>query len=323
MKRLDIETERARVAQARLGESERWTPPRPSDDGRHPAAGRLYELAGVGKLFKRRGARVAALDEVDLTIAPGEFVVVMGSTGSGKSTLLMLLGALDKPSAGTLTCEGRELSGLSEAQLGALRARLIGFVFQSFNLIPTLTAVENVETALVPLGVPAAPRRERALAALADVGLAGRAGHIPGELSGGEQQRVAIARALVKDPHVLLADEPTGNLDEKTRDDIVGVLEVVWRERGKTLIVVTHDSAVAARAPRLLRLHEGRIGEDVLQRGNGFGGNSGSGTGAPILRAPDGSLAGSLSASSPPPDGSLASSPPPAGDGQPAMAPAP
>jgi putative ABC transport system ATP-binding protein len=282
MRRLDIETERARAAQARLGESERWAPPRPSDDGHRPGTGRLYQLAGVSKLFKRRRAQVAALEGVDLTIAAGEFVVVMGSTGSGKSTLLMLLGALDKPSAGTLSCEDRELSGLSEAQLGALRARLIGFVFQAFNLIPTLTAVENVETALAPLGIAGAARRERALAALADVGLAGRAGHVPSELSGGEQQRVAIARALVKDPHVLLADEPTGNLDEKTRDDIVGVLESVWRERGKTLIVVTHDSAVAARAPRLLRLHEGRVVEDVRQRGNG--------SGAPLLRAPDGSL---------------------------------
>ncbi|MBM3147571.1 MAG: ABC transporter ATP-binding protein, partial [Actinobacteria bacterium] len=266
MKRLDIEIEKARTALAQSDLSDEWSLPRPSPAGQAgPAtgAGPLYRLDGVHKLFTRRGARVAALDGVDLTIKNGEFVIVMGSTGSGKSTLLMLLGALDRPSAGALSCEGQDLSRLGESGLCAVRGRLVGFVFQSFNLIPTLTAVENVETALVPLGVSAGERRDRALAALADVGLSRRAGHVPGELSGGEQQRVAIARALVKDPHVLLADEPTGNLDEKTRDDIVGVLESVWRERGKTLIVVTHDTAVAARAPRLIRLHEGRVVEDV------------------------------------------------------------
>ncbi len=228
-----------------------------------PSGGPLYELCGVTKRFRRRGADVAALEDVDLAVEPGEWVVVMGPTGSGKSTLLMLLGALDSPTSGTLRCEGRELSDLHESELCALRGRLFGFVFQSFNLIPTLTALENVETALVPLDVAAAERRRRALEALADVGLRGRAGHVPSELSGGEQQRCAIARALVKEPHVLLADEPTGNLDERTRDDIVDVLESVWRDRGKTLIVVTHDSAVAARAPRLLRLDDGRLVEDV------------------------------------------------------------
>ncbi len=282
MKRLDIEIEEARTALAQSGLTDEWSLPQPVHAGSaapRSAAGPLYRLDAVQKLFTRRGARVAALDGVDLTIENGEFVIVMGSTGSGKSTLLMLLGALDRPSAGTLSCEGQDLSRLGESGLCAVRGRLVGFVFQSFNLIPTLTALENVETALVPLGVSAGERRERALAALADVGLSQRAGHVPGELSGGEQQRVAIARALVKDPHVLLADEPTGNLDEKTRDDIVGVLESVWRERGKTLIVVTHDSSVAARAPRLIRLHEGRVVEHVRQNGAGV-----------VSRAADGSV---------------------------------
>jgi len=279
MKRLDTEMEHGRTA---VGDAPRdeWTVP-VAGAPRHESAeerGMLYQMDGVSKLFKRRGTKVAALDGVDLSITAGEFVIVMGSTGSGKSTLLMLLGALDRPTGGTMRCEGRELNRLGETELCKLRSRLFGFVFQSFNLIPTLTALENVETALVPLGVSGTERRERALAALSDVGLAQRAGHVPTELSGGEQQRCAIARALVKDPHVLLADEPTGNLDEKTRDDIVGVLESVWFERGKTLIVVTHDSTVAARAPRLLRLHEGRIVEDARQNGT-------------VERAPDGSVA--------------------------------
>ena len=279
MRRLDTEIEHGRAVAGDALRDE-WTVSAAGGaraDGA-PGAEPLYRMEGVGKLFKRHGTQVAALDAVDLTITQGEFVIVMGSTGSGKSTLLMLLGALDRPSGGTMSCEGRELNRLSETELCKLRGRMFGFVFQSFNLIPTLTALENVETALVPLGVPGEARRERAHAALTDVGLAQRAGHVPTELSGGEQQRCAIARALVKDPHVLLADEPTGNLDEKTRDDIVGVLESVWRERGKTLIVVTHDSTVAARAPRLLRLHEGRIVEDVRQNGT-------------VERAPDGRVA--------------------------------
>ena len=233
MKRLDTEIEHGRAAAVRAGLGDELSLPATESESRTdgPANDSLYRLDEVSKLFKRRGARVAALDGVDLAIAPGEFVVVMGSTGSGKSTLLMLLGALDRPTDGTLSCEGRELNRLGETELCRLRGRLFGFVFQSFNLIPTLTTLENVETALVPLGIAGTERRERAMAALEDVGLSRRAGHVPSELSGGEQQRCAIARALVKDPHVLLADEPTGNLDEKTRDDIVGVLESVWRDR--------------------------------------------------------------------------------------------
>src|SRR5439155_7162126 len=168
-------------------------------------------------------------------------LAVQGPTGHGKSTLLQLLGGLDRQTSGSVVFDGRELGSLSERALTELRARQFGFVFQTFNLIPTLTAEENVATALVPLGVAGPERRQRARASLADVGLAERVRHLPGELSGGEQQRVAIARALVKDPRVILADEPTGNLDQDMRDDIVGLLETMWTERGVTLIVVTHD----------------------------------------------------------------------------------
>jgi putative ABC transport system ATP-binding protein len=219
----------------------------------------MYELAGVTKRYRRGREDVMALRGVDLTIDDGEFLAIQGPTGHGKSTLLQLLGGLDRQSSGTVAFDGRELSALSDRALAELRSRQFGFIFQSFNLIPTLTARENVETALVPLRVRAAERRRRATSALAEVGLADRARHLPGELSGGEQQRVAIARALVKDPHVVLADEPSGNLDEEMRDEIVGLLETLWAVHGVTLIVVTHDGQVAARARRLARLHDGVV----------------------------------------------------------------
>ncbi len=218
----------------------------------------LYELTGVSKRYD--GARkVQALDGIDLTIAEGELVAIQGSTGSGKSTLLQMLGALDHPTNGSVLFAGQDLAAMRESQLAPLRAQAFGFIFQSFNLIPTLTAQENVETALVPLHVHGDERREKARAALAEVGLADRASHIPAELSGGEQQRVAIARALVRSPRVILADEPTGNLDERTRDEIILLLEGLWKDRGQTIIVVTHDSQVASRASRLLWLDAGRL----------------------------------------------------------------
>lgn len=220
----------------------------------------MYALNGVGKTYATKGrGSVTALSEVDLTIAAGELLVIQGPTGHGKTTLLQLLGGLDRPSAGTLEFEGRDLACMSERALTRLRADRFGYVFQGFNLVPTLTAQYNVEAALVPLGVPAAQRRERARRALAEVGLAERADHLPTELSGGQQQRVAIARALVKEPAVILADEPTGNLDEQTRDEIVALLENLWRERGLTIIMVTHDSTVAARAPRIAQITNGRL----------------------------------------------------------------
>jgi putative ABC transport system ATP-binding protein len=219
----------------------------------------MYRVTGVTKQYNRGKEIVHALRGVDVAIPDGDMLVIQGPTGHGKSTLLQLLGGLDRPTSGSLEFDGRDLAKLGETQLTRLRAENFGYVFQSFNLIPTLTAQENVETALVPLGVPAQRRRERAARALAEVGLGDRAGHLPTELSGGQQQRAAIARALVKEPKVILADEPTGNLDEDTRDDIFGVLESLWQERGLTVILVTHDSAIAHRVPRLALIKSGKL----------------------------------------------------------------
>jgi putative ABC transport system ATP-binding protein len=220
----------------------------------------LYRLRGVTKRYAQKGRTVTALAGVDLELREGDFVAIQGPTGGGKSTLLQLLGALDTPTTGTISLGSTELASASSRDLGRLRATEIGFVFQGFNLIPTLTARENVEMALEPLRVPAAERVARATEALAQVQLADRADHLPSELSGGQQQRVAIARAIVKRPRVLLADEPTGNLDEQTRDEIMGVLSGL-NAAGLTLIVVTHDSHVAKMAHRRLRLKQGTVTE--------------------------------------------------------------
>src|SRR5438105_6788449 len=195
----------------------------------------MYELIDVRKTFKRGPTEVHALDGVDLMVGEGEFLAVQGPTGQGKSTLLLLLGGLDRPTSGRVLFEGRDLAKLQEAELAPLRASAFGFVFQTFNLIPTLTAQENVETALVAARIPASERRAFALEVLDDLGMADRATHLPSELSGGQQQRVAIARALVKQPRVLLADEPTGNLDEGTRDEIAALLEELWRDLGRAM----------------------------------------------------------------------------------------
>ena len=219
----------------------------------------MYELAGVGKTFKQGKRTVEALRAVDLKIAAGSLVTIQGPTGGGKSTLLQLLGGLDHPTVGEVQIAGERADRMSERELADLRARKVGFVFQSFNLIPTLTAFENVEAALVPLRLSAEERKSRVLAALESVGLSDRATHLPTELSGGQQQRVAIARALVKQPRVILADEPTGNLDERTRDEIMGLLERLWREQGITLVIVTHDSQVAARAQVRLTIADGEV----------------------------------------------------------------
>jgi putative ABC transport system ATP-binding protein len=226
-----------------------------STDAAPPA---LYRLAGVTRTYRQKDRVVKALAGVDLDIVQGDFVTIQGPTGGGKSTLLQLLGALDRPSTGTVLLGDVDLAAASNAELGTVRARDIGFVFQGFNLIPTLTAAENVDMALEPLGIPKEERATRVAEALAHVGLADRGDHRPGELSGGQQQRVAIARAIVKRPRVLLADEPTGNLDESMRDEILAVLEALCAE-GLTLIVVTHDSAVAKRARRRLRLERGTV----------------------------------------------------------------
>jgi putative ABC transport system ATP-binding protein len=219
----------------------------------------MYELTGVGKRFEASGRDIIALEHVNLTVAEGELLAVQGPTGQGKTTLLQLLGGLDRPTSGSVCFEGRDLGVLGENDLSDLRAQAFGFVFQTFNLIPTLTAQENVEVALVPLHVGSRDRRARAVAALEEVDLGDRAAHLPAELSGGQQQRVAIARALVKTPKVLLADEPTGNLDEEMRDDIITLLEGLWRDRGLTLVVVTHDSVVAKRAQRVALIRKGHL----------------------------------------------------------------
>ncbi|WP_309097855.1 ABC transporter ATP-binding protein [Streptomyces sp.] len=219
----------------------------------------MYELSAVTKHYTRSRETVHALDGIDLTVPDGDRLVIQGPTGGGKSTLLQMLGGLDRPTSGRIVLDGIDLAALPEARLTRVRSENIGFVFQSFNLIPTLTAQENVETALVPLGVKPRQRREQAAEALKSVGLGERLAHLPGEMSGGQQQRVAIARALVKQPKVLLADEPTGNLDESMRDEIMDVLERMWKELGLTFIMVTHDSALAKKAPRLATIREGRI----------------------------------------------------------------
>ncbi len=221
----------------------------------------MYELQNVTKSYQGKRGKVVAVDKVNLKIESGQMIAIQGPTGGGKSTLLQLLGALDKPSDGNVLVMGESLKTMSDSQLSDLRADKIGFVFQFFNLIPTLTALENVEMALVPSGVNSQERSERAAAALASVGLADRSSHLPSELSGGQQQRVAIARALVKNPAVLLADEPTGNLDEETRDDIIDLLESLWKDKGLTLVIVTHDSQVAKRAQRILTIKAGKITE--------------------------------------------------------------
>jgi putative ABC transport system ATP-binding protein len=221
----------------------------------------MYEISGLTKVYngKHKGEKVHALQGVDVVIPDNDMLAIQGPTGHGKSTLLQLLGGLDRPTAGSLKFDGQELAKMGEMQLTRLRAQNFGYIFQGFNLIPTLTAQENVETALVPLGVSTAERRERAAKALTEVGLGERLGHLQTELSGGQQQRVAIARALVKEPKVILADEPTGNLDEDTRDDIFGLLEKLWEERGLTVIMVTHDSELARRVPRLAQIKNGKL----------------------------------------------------------------
>jgi putative ABC transport system ATP-binding protein len=218
----------------------------------------LYSLRDVARVYRTGGGEVRAIDGIDLQIGAGDFYAIEGASGSGKTTLLQLLGALDTPTDGSITFDGRELRDLGDRERTRLRRDDIGFVFQQFNLIPTLTAAENVEVALVGSGDTAA-RRERALELLGQVGLAHRTGHLPSKLSGGEQQRVAIARALANRPRVLLADEPTGNLDTTTADDVMALLGTLAEEQGVTVIVVTHSVEVARRASRRVRLRDGRV----------------------------------------------------------------
>ena len=222
----------------------------------------MYELTAVCKDYSNGSGVIRAVQDVSVVIPDGEWIAIQGRTGHGKSTLLNLLGALDRPSSGQLRLDGRDLGRMREAQLTRLRASAIGFIFQTFNLVPTLSAAENVEAALIPLRFGSGERRRRVAAALDSVGLADRARHLPSELSGGQQQRVGIARALVKEPRVLLADEPTGNLDEDTRDEIIDLLAKLWRDRGLTLVLVSHDSAVVRHAQRVGVMSRGRLSFD-------------------------------------------------------------
>ena len=223
----------------------------------------MLRLSGVSKIHTAGEVRTTALDRIDLEIAAGEYVAITGPSGCGKSTLLSVLGLLDVPTSGEYWFEGRNVAGWSEAKLNALRRGKIGFIFQSFNLIEELTVFENVELALEYTGMPAAERRRRVGDMLERLGVAHRAGHRPSQLSGGQQQRVAIARALVAGPAMLLADEPTGNLDTAHGDDVMRLLRTINAE-GTTVVMVTHSPAHAAQASRTLRLLDGRIVVDAL-----------------------------------------------------------
>jgi putative ABC transport system ATP-binding protein len=225
------------------------------------AEAHAYELRGVSKTYTLGGHDVKAVREVSLAISAGDAVAIVGPSGSGKTTLLQLLGGMDRASAGEVLHEGRDLARLGDGELSDLRSKAFGFVFQQFNLIPTLTAAQNVEVSLAPRGGTASSRRERVLQLLESVGLADRAEHVPSRLSGGEQQRVAIARALANDPHVLLADEPTGNLDSATGSEIIDLLLSFSGQGARTVVVVTHDADIAARAHRIVRMQDGRIVE--------------------------------------------------------------
>jgi putative ABC transport system ATP-binding protein len=221
-----------------------------------------YELEGATRSFGEGSTLVVALDALDLTIERGEFVAVFGPSGCGKTTLLQLLGALDRPSGGSVRFEGQPLEQLGDSALSELRLRAMGFIFQQFNLIPTLSATENVEAALAPLAMSRVEGRETAEKHLEAVDLGPRAHHLPTQLSGGEQQRVAIARALARSPRVVLADEPTGNLDTRSGEMVMELLARLHRELQITLVLVTHDEWIAERADRVLRLADGRLVEE-------------------------------------------------------------
>ena len=221
----------------------------------------LIEMRNVSKVYDMGEEKIYALRDVAVAIEPNEYVAIMGPSGSGKSTLMNIIGCLDRPSIGSYVLRGKEVADLPEDELARIRNQEIGFVFQTFNLLPRSAALENVELPLVYAGVGQAERRKRAAEALEDVGLTDRAKHRPNELSGGQRQRVAIARALINRPSILLADEPTGNLDSKTGEEILLLFESL-HGRGQTVIVVTHEEEVARRARRILRLRDGRIEAD-------------------------------------------------------------
>lgn len=221
----------------------------------------LIVLRNIAKTYRRGEETISIFADLNLTIRSGDFVAMMGPSGSGKTTLLNLLGGLDRPTSGTILFDGAPIEKLSENQLSAWRAANIGFIFQFYNLMPTMSAARNVELPLLLTTLSATERRRRVKTALDIVGLADRAGHKPKELSGGQQQRVAIARAIVADPKLILADEPTGDLDRMTAEEILGMLQLLNRELGKTIVMVTHDPAAAKYARRELHLNKGTFEE--------------------------------------------------------------
>ncbi len=223
----------------------------------------MIELRHVSRTFHVGGRPVHALCDVDLTLAPGDYVAIMGPSGSGKSTLLNLLGCLDQPTSGTFFLDGQDVSGLDDAALTQVRRHKIGFVFQSFHLVPRLSAAGNVELPMIFAGIERSERRERVARSLAAVGLVERSEHRPEQLSGGERQRVAIARAVVMNPAIVLADEPTGNLDTASGNEVITILEQM-NARGLTLVLVTHDPEIAARARRCIRMLDGALVQESV-----------------------------------------------------------
>ena len=224
----------------------------------------LVRLRGVAKDYKRGAETVHVLHELDLDIPKGDFLALMGPSGSGKSTLLNLIGGLDRPSGGTIEIAGQRTDTLSDGQLGKWRANHVGFVFQMYNLLPVLTAERNVELPLLLTSLSSGDRHKRVTAALSLVGLSERAKHKPRELSGGQEQRVGIARAIVSDPTLLLCDEPTGDLDRKSGDEILDLLQALNQQQGKTIIMVTHDPHAAARAKHVLHLNKGQLTTEAV-----------------------------------------------------------
>ncbi len=229
--------------------------------------GNLVSLKGISKIYNTGKVKVTALDEINLDFGRGEFIAIIGPSGSGKSTLMNIIGCLDTPSGGAYLLDGHSVAEMGIHQLAGIRNKKIGFIFQNFNLLPYATAYENVELPMIFAGLPGNHRKEKIMSNLAMVGLSDRADHKPTELSGGEMQRVAIARALANDPEVILADEPTGNLDSRSGDEIIRVFENL-NEQGRSIITITHDMSIAKRCHRIIKIRDGIIESDT-RNGNG------------------------------------------------------